>query len=412
MKIGGADSMECYTYLRNVQDLLSDGKTLYERLFGEPFQRTNHSVWFIGWVSSYNCQGPVKNPLIWKESLTWIVPRIRTVRKENVEGWRTGCRPWGVGDDGRIGNLLEKTQCERGDISQTSIIYFSNRRWTNQTPWRRSRLANIHLDTAATKSKRKSRWFSWRIRRVSSTTSRLVSGCRWSDRWLLVHVRKLHIPPSRWTQSQTLLAERRIIPYSTEVHWRIRTTHTNLHVKQEKRIDDKWNIDGPWDLSDPWTGFAQFTILEEKHPNGYMWSGWRLTRKQLTSRPDHLWPELWEKVGKNAKLKERQKWSHEKPQLDNARKLRGTFSLTLRTRTPRKPLGMQEKLRNTKGPAMPCKTCKKSKHGETRSKTDDFKSKFSCILEASESTRIRMEEPLPKYHEDHFAGKGDKSLQH
>ena len=26
-----ADSMECYTYLRNVQDLLSDGKTLYER---------------------------------------------------------------------------------------------------------------------------------------------------------------------------------------------------------------------------------------------------------------------------------------------------------------------------------------------------------------------------------------------
>ena len=62
-------------------------------------------------------------------------------------------------------------------------------------------------------------WFSWRIRRVSSTTSRLVSGCRWSDEWRLVHFRKLHIPPSRWTQSQTLLAERRIIPYSTEIHW-------------------------------------------------------------------------------------------------------------------------------------------------------------------------------------------------
>ena len=28
-----ADSMECYTFLRNVQDLLSDGKTLYERRF-------------------------------------------------------------------------------------------------------------------------------------------------------------------------------------------------------------------------------------------------------------------------------------------------------------------------------------------------------------------------------------------
>ena len=33
-----ADSMECYTYLRNVQDLLSDGKTPYERRFGKPFK--------------------------------------------------------------------------------------------------------------------------------------------------------------------------------------------------------------------------------------------------------------------------------------------------------------------------------------------------------------------------------------
>ena len=32
-----ADSMECYTYLRNIQDLLSDGKTPCERRFGEPF---------------------------------------------------------------------------------------------------------------------------------------------------------------------------------------------------------------------------------------------------------------------------------------------------------------------------------------------------------------------------------------
>ena len=29
-----ADSLECYTYLRNIQDLLSDGKTPYERRLG------------------------------------------------------------------------------------------------------------------------------------------------------------------------------------------------------------------------------------------------------------------------------------------------------------------------------------------------------------------------------------------
>ena len=32
-----ADSVECYCYLRNIQDLLSDGKTPYERRFGMPF---------------------------------------------------------------------------------------------------------------------------------------------------------------------------------------------------------------------------------------------------------------------------------------------------------------------------------------------------------------------------------------
>ena len=56
---------------------------------------------------------------------------------------------------------------------------FSNRRWTNQTSWRRSRPENIHLDTGTCNSRRKSRRFSWRIRRVSSsTTLRLSSGCR------------------------------------------------------------------------------------------------------------------------------------------------------------------------------------------------------------------------------------------
>ena len=57
----------------------------------------------------------------------------------------------------------------------------------------------------------------------------------------------------------------------------------------------------------PWTGFKHFTLLDEKAPDGYTWSGRRLTRKQLTSRPDHLWPELWKSMGKNAKLKEKAK---------------------------------------------------------------------------------------------------------
>ena len=77
-----------------------------------------------------------------------------------------------------------------------------------------------------------------------------------------------------------------------------RTTHTNLDVKLGKRIDDYWNIDGSRDLSDPWTGFTQFTLLDEKAPDGYTWSGWRSTRKQLTSRPDHSMARVMEVNGK------------------------------------------------------------------------------------------------------------------
>ena len=57
---------------------------------------------------------------------------------------------------------------------------------------------------------------------------------------------------------------------------------TNLDVMQERLIDDYWNIDGSRDLFDSWTGFTQFTLLEEKLPDGYMWSGERLTRRQVS----------------------------------------------------------------------------------------------------------------------------------
>ena len=87
----------------------------------------------VQWLSTtLYCEGSVTNPSIWKESFTWIVLRIRSVRGWNLERWRTDRRLWWVGNDGRIGNLLEKTQCERCDISQTRRIYFSNRGWTNQ----------------------------------------------------------------------------------------------------------------------------------------------------------------------------------------------------------------------------------------------------------------------------------------
>ena len=92
-------------------------------------------------------------------------------------------------------------------------------------------------------------------------------------------------------------------------------------------------------------------------------------------------------MGRNADLKEKQKWSNEKSKLHNARRLRGIFFIDLEDKVFKETIkNARKKLETPMAPAMPCKTRKKSKHGETRSKTDDFKSKFACILEASEST--------------------------
>ena len=179
-----------------------------------------------------------------------------------------------------------------------------------------------------------------------------------------------------------------------------RTTRTNLDVMQESRIDDHWNIDGSRDLSDPWTGFTQFTLLEEKPPDGYMWSRGRLTRIQLTSRPDHLWPELWKPMGKHAKLKEKQKWSNEKLHLENARKLRGIYFIDPEDTEFKETIkNARKKLETSVALAMPCKIMKNCGSGTSN-------------LEADEFTRMRMGNSIPHHHEDLIAGKGENSLRH
>ena len=188
------------------------------------------------------------------------------------------------------------------------------------------------------------------------------------------------------------------------------TTCTNLDLKQEKRINDYWKIDGSRDLSDPWTGFTQFALLEEKPPEGYLWSGERLTRKQLISRPDHLWPEIWKTMGKNAKLKEKQKWSNEKLHLENARKLRGICFIDPEDKEFKEPIKtVRKKLETSIAPAMPCKIIKKNCESGASNK---IQTRLACILEAGESTRLRMGNSMPHHHEDHIAVKGNNSLQH
>ena len=134
-----------------------------------------------------------------------------------------------------------------------------------------------------------------------------------------------------------------------------------------------------------------------------MWSGRRLTRKQLTSRPDHLWPELWEKMGKTAKLKERQKWSYENFNSVTHENYEGSISLTLKTRNSRRPLRMLA--RNWKHQWLPPCLARSARRIRTGNGyiLNRTKSTLACILEPNESMRLRMGESLPNHHEDHIA---------
>ena len=127
-----------------------------------------------------------------------------------------------------------------------------------------------------------------------------------------------------------------------------------------------------------------------------MWSGRRRTKIHATTRPDHLWPEIWSGMSKAAQRKEKQQRAIEKPKLDSARKLGGIY---------RKSWNFTWK-----------QTClcklKTFRYRETCGESNNRKSKHACILEVHESTKKRLERTLPKNDEDHIAGKGLNSLSH
>ena len=151
-----ADSMECFTYLRNVTDLLSDGKTPYERRFGQPFKGP---IIPFGSLVEYH-------PITAKDQ-----SRNHQFGKKVLPGLFLGYALYAVRiwkGDVPIADLEELETTDTSEIYSKRLnakevilpkekgeFIFSNRRWTNQNPWRRSGPENIHFGTASTNSRRK-----------------------------------------------------------------------------------------------------------------------------------------------------------------------------------------------------------------------------------------------------------------
>ena len=365
-----ADSMECYNYLRHIQDLLSDGKTPYERRFGEPFEGPISP--FGSLVEYY--------PISAKDQ-----SRIHQFGKKVLPGLFLGYALYAGGiwkGDILVADIEELETMDASEIYSKRLnakeVIFPKEKGEFIFPIEDGRIKPLGGDQD--------------LRTSISIRQRPIQGEGHID---FLGESEGSLPPPQdslrdageaindfWSMSGNFIyhhhVESRVKLYSPrEESFPIplkyidvsRTTRTNLDVMQERRIDDYWNVDGSRDLSDSWTGFIQFSLLEEKPLDGYMWSGERLTKWQVTSRPDYLWPELWTKLGRNAKLKEKQKCSNEKPKLDNARRLRGIYFIDPEDKEFKETIkNARKKLETPMVPAMPCKTSKKCKHGETRGK--------------------------------------------
>ena len=162
-----------------------------------------------------------------------------------------------------------------------------------------------------------------------------------------------------------------------------RSTHIDLDVFQEKKIDDYWNV-------------VSSEHLNEKPPKGYMWSGERLTKIQSTTRPDCVWPEVWTKIGKAAQNRGKQELAQEKPKLDNVPKLRVIFFIDPDDRQYSEILkNARRKLERLMAPshAMQNDGQGASKNRESGAKQwrkeKKFKTMYGCVVESHESTRQR-----------------------
>ena len=114
-------------------------------------------------------------------------------------------------------------------------------------------------------------------------------------------------------------------------------------------------------------------------------------------------------MGKQAKLKEKQKWSEGKLHLENARKLRGIYFIDPEDTEFKE--SSRTRVRSWKHQSLLLCSCKIKKNCGNDA-TNKIHTKLACILEADESTRMRMGNSIPHNHEDHIAGKGENSLQH
>ena len=155
-----SDSVECYCDLRNVQDLLADGKTPYERKFGESFKGPIIPFGALVEYLPNSERDKARIHQLGKKVLPTIFPRYALIAGRIWEG------------DILVGirNLSQKTECKRSlNNPQRRRICVSCGRWYGDVIRKRLRIPRTHSETGEHRKERKpQRRISRRWGRVST----------------------------------------------------------------------------------------------------------------------------------------------------------------------------------------------------------------------------------------------------
>ena len=232
-------------------------------------QRANNNFWSIGWISSVFTATSVKNSSIWQESATWNLSWLWADRGCNLERRYSWLRIWKIWETLDASDVYpQRIKAKEVLISQKDDEFvFPNADGTAKLSGRDYK---FRVPTLRREQLVRSEDLSGDIQGESgeSQPAEPVKPVAIFGRFKMTTSIVITL-----NHEYNSVPKEETFPIPVKHIDVARSTHTDLDVLREKKIDDYWNVDSSKHLSDSWRGFTKFILLKEKPPKGYSWSG-------------------------------------------------------------------------------------------------------------------------------------------
>ena len=227
--------MECYCNLQNIQDILADGKTPHERRFGEPFKGPIIPFGALVENKSISTRDQTRLHQFGKKVLPGIFQGYALIAGGLWKG-DILIADMENGNYGRIRNLLSTNQ-RRRNIDRTKRRRIHIRRWHSKIVRKRLRIPRTRSKTKQAVRRENLRGKFQDEPEESQPTEPTDDAEARADFWSIQDdfIYRHHNEP----RVQLYLPKEETFPIPLKYTGVTRSTHTDLDVIQEKRIDEK-----------------------------------------------------------------------------------------------------------------------------------------------------------------------------